>query len=872
MSDYSVFASQDFNPNDYANAILAGEPYPPSTSDGKGSFKQSKASHQDSVGKEDISVAISKLTFGIDDISKQIKSLVTTHHEHLLIQAASANNLSGSLGSVRSGLTDLNSSLDKLQQKVHVPYQNLQLLVTRLKKLQQASDILRRTSRFVILARRLQLQMKEVQTAPTRTIRDSVTDSSGLTSATVTQTMDIEDDKERAVAKAALTISEISGLLDGSTAQDDNLNASSPVSLRTITAVAAFEGFIEEARANINDEMEHMVINGLKNLNPTLLASSLQTAFNLGVLPQLVSNLLIDLSQTVEDRIKSAFDLSKISKDAAAKEPLGSPQPASYKSRVRTEPTNITAPQFTSALWTRLEGMFDEMSQCCVKVYALEKVLKIKKDATTQVNFLDDVVKVLESKPSAIFWLSLSRALDKHFKDSAKASPFLQQALVSGYPKLLRLFHQFFSRISVHTDTVYSDSQQSPETVLVLRSLANIDAGYLTRCVGKMNEAVTQAFVGGSRAPPTTNDAANVARSFTNELDSAKFDPLLVKAVARNVSACLDHMVSKVDAMVIQDRSAVSLLGPTATPQAINNAQLVTFLYQVSERLDNLKGEHTEGVFRLLQTAIKVSDLGGSNDRTNNPWMLQRTKALYQEILEPMQNAVQREIGAILVKVHRIDFGQTGTMPGGASLCMRELTDKLGFIKSEILNEYNIGEVGAAWATSIVRFTIRNFLFHISIAKPLSESGKLQMTSDMAELEFALNAFMAEKGQKRGDGNLHKIEEYRALRSMRPMLFLENSQLAKPEKTLGLPPIVVLHHILVRSPIPLPHKLHGWQESEYVRWLDEHTDEESWTLIDGGLSHWEKISETEGEIDSAEAKEYVELARTVLQICRDPSK
>ena len=62
-----------------------------------------------------------------------------------------------------------------------------------------------------------------------------------------------------------------------------------------------------------------------------------------------------------------------------------------------------------------------------------------------------------------------------------------------------------------------------------------------------------------------------------------------------------------------------------------------------------------------------------------------------------MQNAVQREIGAILVKVHRIDFGQTGTMPGGASLCMRELTDKLGFIKSEILNEYNIGELGTTW-------------------------------------------------------------------------------------------------------------------------------------------------------------------------------
>lgn len=69
---------------------------------------------------------------------------------------------------------------------------------------------------------------------------------------------------------------------------------------------------------------------------------------------------------------------------------------------------------------------------------------------------------------------------------------------------------------------------------------------------------------------------------------------------------------------------------------------------------------------------------------------------------------------------------------------------------------------------SIVKYTIRNFLLHISIAKPLSEGGKLQMASDMTELEFALNAFMAENNQaKRGD-NLQSLgEEYRALRAMR---------------------------------------------------------------------------------------------------------
>lgn len=104
----------------------------------------------------------------------------------------------------------------------------------------------------------------------------------------------------------------------------------------------------------------------------------------------------------------------------------------------------------------------------------------------------------------------------------------------------------------------------------------------------------------------------------------------------------------------------------------------------------------------------------------------------------------------------------------------------------------------------------------------------------------------------------------------RPLLFLDNAQLASPADTFGLPPLIVLHHILVRSPVPLPHSIHGWQEAEYVRWIGEHTEEEAWTLIDGSLSHWEKIAEAEGT-DTAAAVEYVQLARAVLTNARTKS-
>ena len=101
----------------------------------------------------------------------------------------------------------------------------------------------------------------------------------------------------------------------------------------------------------------------------------------------------------------------------------------------------------------------------------------------------------------------------------------------------------------------------------------------------------------------------------------------------------------------------------------------------------------------------------------------------------------------------------------------------------------------------------------------------------------------------------------------RPLLFLDNASLALPDRTAGLSPLIVLHHILVRSPLPLPHKLHGWHESQYVRFVEEHSEEEIWDVIDQGLTHW-KSTRDEDSIDMEEVNEYIGLAREVLSNAR----
>ncbi|KIO22676.1 hypothetical protein M407DRAFT_27784 [Tulasnella calospora MUT 4182] len=214
LNDYSVFSNPDFDANEYANAVLAGEPYPPPPKS-KSRGTTTNATIASEAAKEDISVALGKLTLGIDDVSQQLRSLVTQHHEALLSEAASVHQLEGSLQSVRQGLSELGVSLEKLRLKIRVPYQNLSAHVIRIQRLQLAADVLRRTSRFVLVARRLDFQMNELAkstSAPPQTNGKPESNKAPSKASAALEENIIEGERERTVAKAALSIAELSEL------------------------------------------------------------------------------------------------------------------------------------------------------------------------------------------------------------------------------------------------------------------------------------------------------------------------------------------------------------------------------------------------------------------------------------------------------------------------------------------------------------------------------------------------------------------------------------------------------------------------------------------------------------------------------------
>jgi Golgi transport complex subunit 5 len=120
LIDYATFAHPSFDANEYANAILAAQPYRITTTTATDTSAHAKGASTtstmiDSAGtnKEEISVALAKLSFGIDDVNRQLKNVINVHHEALLSQAASVNQLEGSLRHVNAGLKDISSSVTR---------------------------------------------------------------------------------------------------------------------------------------------------------------------------------------------------------------------------------------------------------------------------------------------------------------------------------------------------------------------------------------------------------------------------------------------------------------------------------------------------------------------------------------------------------------------------------------------------------------------------------------------------------------------------------------------------------------------------------------------------------------------------------------
>lgn len=709
----------------------------------------------------DVSIALGRLNLAIDDIDRLIRDEVTANAHDLLAHTTSLLAVRPTLTTLRSALDALSAHRDKLVQRIAVPHAALRQAAQRQAKIRQAQSLVRRAERFVRLVRRLQIQMDALMAAPPRgasTNTAAANDAKRLgrlgeegegeaqQQAGVADEDLVDDEageqRGRGLARAALSVSEIINLVhtrpdrlsrkpqeeeDGRQAQrtEEGDEEEELIPLTSLDVVNACLPLVERSREKVTDLMEDMVVMGLRDLSPLLLSTSLQTAFNLGQLADLVRDLLADLTDVIRDRVKAACDMSSLSRELGGSREPQIQQPAayaSYRSRrgaggASDSPASqsATAQRWSKVLWARFETLIvNEMGAVCSKVYTLERVLSLKTDKASGRNYLDDAMQILGDRPSAIFWSTLSGALDLQVREATRTSSFFSTTLSSGYPRLLRLFQEFFVRVSVYTDSVYTHAQQrcvfffpfqslfyllkadlscvchSPETIAVLRSVSHLERSYLVKTSSRLDGIIASSLAPDARQLPTTADGEGLARIAIDEIDGARFDPLLLIAVVNTVKDGIRRALNAIQSRHINDSSAYTLQTASTTAAQSLNAGLTSFTYHLLMGLQTLAGSdrlQTADINAASITAPRVVEekIGDLFDQVHHIYEAQQR--------DPLLSHLKDEINESLNKMHYVDFGQPvpDAVSGSGSAYMVELSEKLWFVREQLFSRYDIG-------------------------------------------------------------------------------------------------------------------------------------------------------------------------------------
>ncbi len=109
---------------------------------------------------QDVSRYLEALASAEEELDRNIQEQVASHYEDLISQATGVERLEGHLEMMRSHLTTLSSSAERLRARVREPHKTLKSQTTTLARLQETCDLLRRVIRTLQLGKRLQAQLQ----------------------------------------------------------------------------------------------------------------------------------------------------------------------------------------------------------------------------------------------------------------------------------------------------------------------------------------------------------------------------------------------------------------------------------------------------------------------------------------------------------------------------------------------------------------------------------------------------------------------------------------------------------------------------------------------------------------------------------------
>ncbi|KAJ6820005.1 conserved oligomeric Golgi complex subunit 5 [Iris pallida] len=723
-------------------------------------------------------------------LHRHLRDEVLLRHDSLLLSLSHLSSLSSSLSSLRSSLSSLSLSVRRARSDLSDPRRLLSLHTSQLHNLHSAAHLLANVSKLLKLSSKL---------------RNNI------------GTLDI--------AKAAEMHREIHLLYE----EHD---------LSGISVVEDEIRWLDQSGSRLRSDAMASVERGMDSSNQNDVWCGLQVFYNLGELASTVDVLINKYKSAGVKTVGSALDMKAISASSSPSsfgpggvQRSGTPQIGGGK-------------RAGDALWERMAKCMEELHRIVMAVWQLQTVLSKKRVPFTQVLFLHEVWQEGDPLPTDRVWEAIVKAFAGQMKSAFTASSFVKEAFTHGYPKLFSMVENLIERIERDTEVKGVLPAIGPEGKEQMVAAINVfQTAFLALCLARLSDYVNGVFPMSSRGSiPSKDQISRLVLRFQEEIEAVKFHGHLMLLVLREIGKVLMLLAERAEYQISTGPESRQVTGP-ALPAQLKNFALCQHLQEVHTRLSTTVASLPNVAADVLSPSLGVI-YGVACDSVTS---------LFQSMLDRLESCI--------LQIHEQDFGGNGmdmTMDNSASSYMDELQKATVLFRNEFLSkllpsssrsETICTQLVRRMASRVLIFFIR----HAALVRPLSESGKLRMARDMAELELAVQ-------------NLFPVEQlgapYRALRAFRPVIFLETSQLAGSPVLQDLPPSVVLHHLYSRGPDELqsPMQRNRLTPLQYSLWLDSQGEDQVWKGIKATLDDYELKVRARGD------KEFSPVYPIMLQI------
>ncbi|GLU06683.1 hypothetical protein SLE2022_236890 [Rubroshorea leprosula] len=734
-------------------------------------------------------------------LDSQLRSHVLSHHPLLLTQLSSLKNAELSLSTLRSSVSSLQSSLHRIRSELSDPHKAVLFKTAQLSNLHRTSELLSHSIRALRLSKKLRELMSAAESEPEK--------------------LDL--------TKAAQLHCEILCLCDeydlaGIDVVDEELNA------------------VKEIGSRLRSEAMGVLERGMEGLNQAEVGTGLQVFYNLGELRETVEQLVNKYRGMGVKSVSAALDMKAISGGGGGFGPGGI--------RGSGTPQIGGGGKAREALWQRIGSCMDQLHSIMVAVWHLQRVLSKKRDPFTHVLLLDEVIKEGDSMLTDRVWEALVKAFASQMKSAFTASSFVKEIFTNGYPKLFSMIENLLEGISRDTDVkgvvpaISSDGKDQ-----MVAAIATFQTAFLTSVLGRLSDLVNSVFPVSSRGSiPSKEQISRITSRIQEEIEAVQLDARLTLLVLREISKVLLLIAERAEYQISAGPEARQVTGP-ATPAQIKNFALCQHLQEIHTRVSSMMTG-----LPAIATDVLSASLGALYGVACDS-----VTALFQAMIDRLESCI--------LQIHDQNFsvlGMDAAVDNNASPYMEELQKSILHFRSEFLSRLLPSRANSSTAgtetictTLVRRMAARVLIFfirHASLVRPLSESGKLRMARDMAELELAV-------GQ-----NLFPVEQlgapYRALRAFRPLIFLETSQLGVSPLLQDLPPSVILHHLYSRGTEELqsPLQRNKLTPMQYSLWLDSHGEDQIWKGIKATLDDYAAKVRSRGD------KEFSPVYPLMLQL------